>query len=628
MPMTPSSPPAVGTAKPLHSSIFETLSAHTTPEVDLCPPHYRLVTAPHIQQSLDPSPVKRRRSVAALADLHACLPPSKELSRSPRQLSPPLLSPSCNEASLQGSPSASTAILVVPLQSGQSTRDLIPDDRENEPYPSTSKRKDKGKGKLVDPSSPRAERLYTPSSEATVGLGLTVGRLERYAIEDVRRATQRSVGSPVGILFDDDPIDDAGRRESSPMIRSSSVPLSSAHWAELTGSGGPLLKATDKRPKSLSSDGTFDGQCIGRYDAFSPGNPGGKPFQWGESKQRKSPNDGRVEFRSPSAELSKSVWLSPDAEGDPIDHVRGVPDSRVTPASSLSAISSPASSESSRSASPSALHEALRNKDREIADLERKVKHVTAVRDAQIEELDEFIVKLEGLWDFVDLLAEPLFSADASAGLLRLCGIFPAGSMESRSFRSALSNLAKISKMGEVDIRRIEGDIVVTRMLARVFHALLADILLFDDKRTYTKGDLLHCGIPDVLWLFVHTADVSLLRCLRAVISNLHSFSMSPLRTAILLLFMNRIGEDDLRKRDCCKATWMWWSKAQVLNYERHQKTLCEHSPEDTEPDRSIPFWHRGDLSRVSWKEMDGFLDVAKMAHSQRNADWEWEEAY
>ncbi|WVQ67682.1 uncharacterized protein L199_005886 [Kwoniella botswanensis] len=255
--------------------------------------------------------------------------------------------------------------------------------------------------------------------------------------------------------------------------------------------------------------------------------------------------------------------------------------------------------------------------------------YLKSVLDQSLSENQKLKRRWDKLNEYADYMTCSIDYHELSLSLLSLCACHPDPSPMGifgpfdgpAEFKQAIFDLASSVGSPYPKMDSLGSDIVFKEIFSRALQLLLFDYNQQPHEPS-SEDDLQWYTPPDVLWLFLHTAHDMLLSHLREIIRAMKYSCKNSIsvRSIVLELMLDRIGEDELEKRKREEGIWSMWSVRQRVNFEDNGRKLMNH--ESTCIDRKgkgkgrdeneggEDMWD--DVTRVSWEEIHRTIMVLK----------------
>ncbi|WWD17314.1 hypothetical protein CI109_101754 [Kwoniella shandongensis] len=245
--------------------------------------------------------------------------------------------------------------------------------------------------------------------------------------------------------------------------------------------------------------------------------------------------------------------------------------------------------------------------------LKADIVNLKAEKEETMEENRHYHFMLEAMDEYTDQLLTTITASMLHQPLLELCASFQEDNLaQIVRFRTQVGTLARTVGSPPPNTNRMVMNTAMIETFARVLRVMLRD---FDplDNFLFDQPEYLDDYVPpDIMWLFIHTADPSLIVQFREVGQSLLNTCEGSRRAVALKLMLNQLSPNRMETRTGHLAQWQQWARRQRMLYESNGNRLQLD-------EKRVK---HGDLRRLNWKEVEGYVETNQKARR------EWEEAF
>ncbi|WVQ82160.1 hypothetical protein IAT38_004288 [Cryptococcus sp. DSM 104549] len=244
--------------------------------------------------------------------------------------------------------------------------------------------------------------------------------------------------------------------------------------------------------------------------------------------------------------------------------------------------------------------------EEEVKRLKREVAMWKSEANKQRREADYAMYALNS---HADLIVATIDFPSVAAALLALCGCFP--SPKNVAFERRVCLLAGIvGAPTPSDLSQLSECVSIQETFSRALRVLLfsfppVDISLPNRGRT----NLEVFTPPDVLWLFVHTADKQLLAGLKFAAEAMYESCLGSTRGVVLFVVLQLLEGDEKGMRG--SEGWQSWAQEQVKKFHERGDKLPVKGGKGT--DKGPGMLYKGDVTRVGWKQVLEAIEYQKV---------------
>ncbi|KAK8864390.1 hypothetical protein IAR55_001638 [Kwoniella newhampshirensis] len=245
--------------------------------------------------------------------------------------------------------------------------------------------------------------------------------------------------------------------------------------------------------------------------------------------------------------------------------------------------------------------------------LKGDIENLQAEKDEMMEENRNYWFMLQAMNDHADQLLVTITPQSLVGPILELCASFQDETLaQIVRFRTQVGTLARAVGSPPPNTNRLLMDTSILETFARVVRVMVREYDPLDNFLFVEPGNVSDYIPPDILWLFVHTAEEDLLVQLREVLTTFLNTCAGSRRAVVLKLLLRQVMEDRLDNRRKTLPYWQQWARRQRLLFERNGNRL------QVDDERV----KQGDLRRLRWEELDEYVT------RDQKAKKEWDEAF